>query len=286
VSDHAQREVELKLELPETALRRVSRHRSLERHGEGPVTTRRLRSVYFDSVDRALLRAGLSLRIREIGDGDPPLRVQTLKAGERSSGGLFQRQEDEVEVRGGLPEPQAVADPTLRSTLQRVIAGRTLREVFETDVQRSQRRMRLGRDVWSADLDVGELRAGGLREPICELELELVRGSPVILYDTALALLADVPLWPGLVSKAQRGYALAEGRHVQPPLVEALAQLREVLEDAPEERRAVLAAELALLEQECAGARRREDLERLQRSARFARTALELGRSAARVGGP
>jgi len=82
VSDRAQREVELKLELPPEAVSRVSRHRSLERYGEGPVTTRRLRSIYFDTVDRALLHAGLSLRIREIGDGDPLRRARLVDHGE------------------------------------------------------------------------------------------------------------------------------------------------------------------------------------------------------------
>jgi inorganic triphosphatase YgiF len=105
--------------------------------------------------------------------------------------------------------------------------------------------------------------------------------SSVRLYDTALALLADVPLTPGLVSKAQCGYALAEGRHLPPPLAEALAGMREALDDVPAEKRATLEAELEWLEQECAQARRRDDLERLHRSPRFARTALELGRIAA-----
>jgi inorganic triphosphatase YgiF len=274
----AQREVELKLELPESSVRKVLRHRSLERYGDGPVLTQRLLSTYFDTVDRALQHAGLSLRIREIGAHDPPQRVQTLKAGERSRGGLFQRWEDEVEVERDLPEVEAVSDPTLRGTLQRALSGRTLRPLFVTDVQRSQRRMRVAGDVWSVDLDVGQVRAGNLSESLCELELELIKGHAVRLYDMALGLLDDIPLTPGFVSKSARGFALAEGKRAVQPLGEALERMREALPLASDEKRPVFERELALLEKELARVRREQDLAALHHSPRFARVALELGR--------
>ena len=277
---NAQREIELKLDLPADSVKRVLRHRSVERHGEGAASVRRLRSTYFDTVDRALLQAGLSLRIREIGDGDPQ-RIQTLKAGERARSGLFQRWEDEVEIDAQVPEPQAVADLTLRGTLQRTLAGRTLRPLFVTDMLRSQRAMCDGEDAWSLDLDVGEVRAGDLCEPLCELELELIRGSAVRLYDAALELLDDIPLTVGFVSKSERGYALVEGKRARQPLAKALGRMREALEGAPEAQREALEPELRILEEECAKARRDDDFERLHHSPRFARAALVLGRLAA-----
>lgn len=275
--ENAQQEVELKLDLPAESVKRVLRHPSVERLAEGPVDVRRLRSVYFDTVDRALRQAGLSLRIREIG----AQRIQTVKAGERAHGGLFQRWEDEVELDSDTPETQAVSDATLRGTLQRALSGRTLRPLFETDMQRSQRNLRDGSDAWSLDLDVGEVRAGDRSERLCEVEFERVAGRAARLYEAALALLDDVELTVGLVSKAARGYALAEGKRARQPVPEALERMREALAAAPPARREPLEQELLALEEECAAARSDADLQRLHRSRRFARSALELGRIAA-----
>ncbi len=276
MEDRSQQEVELKLELPADAAARVLRHQSVERFAEGPAQVRRLRSVYFDTVDRALLHAGLALRIREIGDQ----RIQTLKAGEKARGGLFERHEDEVEVEGDVPHPQAVSSLTLRSLLQRTLAGRTLHPIFVTDMQRTQRRIRDGEDVWSLDLDVGEVRAGDAREPLCELELELIEGDARRLYDAALALLESVALTVGFVTKSDRGYALAEGSRARQPIPEALERMRETLEDAPVDLRPTLERELVELEERCRRVRGDADLERLHRSHDFARLALQLGRIA------
>ena len=141
--------------------------------------------------------------------------------------------------------------------------------------------MRDGEDTWSLDLDVGEVRAGDLCEPLCELELELIRGSTVRLYDAALELLDDIPLTVGFVSKSARGYALVEGKRARQPLAKALGRMREALEGAPEARREALEPELRILEEECTKARRDDDSERLHHSPRFARAALVLGRLAA-----
>jgi inorganic triphosphatase YgiF len=276
VEDRSQQEVELKLELPAEDARRVLRHPYIERHAEGPARVRRLRSVYFDTVDRALLHAGLALRVREIGEQ----RVQTLKAGEKARTGLFERHEDEVEIEGDVPELEAVSNLTLRGLLQRTLAGRTLRPIFVTDMERTQRRIRDGEDVFSLDLDLGEVRAGDAHEPLCELELELIEGDARRLYEAALDLLESVPLTVGFVTKSDRGYALAAGGRARQPIPEALARMRETLEAAPTDLRPGLEDELTRLERECEAARDEADLERLHRSPRFARAALELGRIA------
>ena len=273
-------EVELKLELGAGAAAALLRHPYVLRYAIGTPTTQRLRSVYFDTVDRTLRREGMSLRIREVGDEG---RVQTLKAGERALAGLYVRREDEVEVESDAPDPNAIADPLLRETLQRVLGGRTLRGLFETDMQRTQLRMRDGDDAWSLDLDVGEVRCSGspIVDPLCEFELELSKGEPRRLYDAALALLEDLDLTVGLLSKAARGYGLADGARAAPPVREELERLRASLDAIAPESRSALEADLDALDTELTTVRELADLERLRRSKRFARTALELGRTVA-----
>ena len=103
---------------------------------------------------------------------------------------------------------------------------------------------------------------------------------PGLLCYAALALLENVPLTVGLVTKSDRGYALAERRRARQPIREALARMRAELEAAPQAQRAALEPALAALERECAAARDDADLRQLQRSEGFARAALQLGRLA------
>jgi inorganic triphosphatase YgiF len=51
--------------------------------------------------------------------------------------------------------------------------------------------------------------------PVSEIELELKQGQAASLFDVALALLQDVPLRLGHMSKAERGYRLAASQPLQ-----------------------------------------------------------------------
>jgi inorganic triphosphatase YgiF len=59
-----------------------------------------IESVYFDTADQALRKAGYLLRVRHNGDR----RIQTLKAGADGASGLFLRHEWEREISGDRPE--------------------------------------------------------------------------------------------------------------------------------------------------------------------------------------
>ena len=56
-------------------------------------------------------------------------------------------------------------------------------------------------------LDDGEVRAGGRRATIRELELELKDGDPAALWALADEFATSVPLRPATASKAARGAA-------------------------------------------------------------------------------
>src|SRR5690606_26211842 len=62
-------------------------------------------------------------------------------------------------------------------------------------------------------IDTGSVSAAGKQVPLCELELELQQGDAAVLWQLAQQLGAEVPLWLSDISKAERGYRLAELSH-------------------------------------------------------------------------
>jgi triphosphatase len=168
---------------------------------EGREAVRQLDATYFDTPDHALRKAGFGLRIRDGEDG----RKQTLKSA--SSGGVFARGEWESAVAG--PEPDR--DLLARTPAAKVINGDDLTPVFATKVSRTTRLIERDGAIIEAALDQGELLAQEQRAAVSELELELKDGPARVLFDLARDLAAHAPLRLSLISKAERGYALALG---------------------------------------------------------------------------
>ncbi len=206
-------ETELKLLLAPQDLRRLRRDPRIKALQQGRTSVRRVHSVYYDTPERALLRAGLALRLRSEGGR----WLQTLKTEGQATAGLHLREEWEWPLPGealdfGLiaetPEAKLFRAPRLRAKLA---------PVFSTEFERT--RLRLGfADGSLAELclDSGEIRSGRRASAISEAELELLDGSPVRLYELALELAERVPLRLGQASKAERGYALARNERARP----------------------------------------------------------------------
>lgn len=192
-------EIELKLELAPHDADALAATGLL---ADGPVKARQ-RSIYFDTPDRSLEKAGLSLRIRRSGRK----RIQTVKADGTGSAGLFARPEWE----------RAVADDTPivdRTTPVRALLGRKVADIapaFEVRVERRKWDIREGEAGIELVLDRGEVLAGGRRAPICEVELELKQGDPVALFAFARRIDGLVPVRLGVLTKAERGYGLVRG---------------------------------------------------------------------------
>lgn len=210
-------EIELKLAMAPDALPRLKRLAALRELRAGPASTKSLRSVYYDTPDHRLARAGISARLRHGARGEV---LQTVKtAGSRASG-LFARREWEGAVAGEcLDHGQLLAtglepfrDDALRSALA---------PVFTTHIQRAIYHLR--GDGWQVEMavDTGEVQAGERRQPICEVELELKSGAPHHLFALARHIAAAVPVRLLVLSKSDRGYALAANR--EPRAVKAQA---------------------------------------------------------------
>lgn len=161
-------------------------------------------STYFDTPERDLADAGYSLRIRAVG-GE---RVQTIKASGASAAGLFVRPEWECAVDGDTPRLDA-AGGLLALAIPAEARARIV-PIFSTDVERTIRVVRTADSEIELAIDRGQVRAGTRSAPLCEIELELKAGAPQALFDLARRIDRSVPLRLGVLSKSERGYALAE----------------------------------------------------------------------------
>lgn len=191
-------EIELKLELAPEAAALFERLPFLP--GDSDVAA--LQAVYFDTPDRALAGRGVSLRIRRSGDR----LVQTVKADNKSDGGLFARAEWEMPVRDEVP----VIDARTPVAAMLGDAVRGIAPAFHVDVER--RTWLVVQDDADIELvlDRGTASADGRQAAICEIELELKRGEPAALFALARRIDAELPLRLGVMTKAERGYRLRE----------------------------------------------------------------------------
>ena len=186
-------EIELKLHLTEAAAQAIEAADVLR----GKPKTVAQRSVYFDTPDRALAGAGLSLRIRET----QGRRIQTVKAADQGTAGVFARPEWEMPVTNDMP----VLDET--TPVARILADKatTLAPVFAISVTRRTWTLEEGGARIEAVIDRGEVTAADRQSPLCECELELVSGPPGALFVVARRLGAVAPVKLGVLTKSARG---------------------------------------------------------------------------------
>ena len=232
------RETELKLSLRTADLPRLQAHPLLQAQ---PPLTRQLRNTYYDTPALDLMGQRIALRERRVGRRT----WLTVKTAGQSAGGLSQRQEWEAPARAGqLDVARLVTDEALAAHLQRLRPR--LVPLFHTDFQRTTWVLAHGASRIEVALDQGEIRTGGTagvrarREPLLELELELLEGEPGDLLDLAHQLSlgdpgpADNGLWlyPDDRSKAERGLRLFTGERGRPaapaaPALDAQAHPRQ-----------------------------------------------------------
>ncbi|HEX4235158.1 MAG TPA: CHAD domain-containing protein [Caldimonas sp.] len=202
-------EIELKFGLADDAAAAVDA--ALRARG---ATTAVLESRYWDSADRRLARAGLSLRLRRSAAG----WEQTVKAAGKNPA---ERLEETVprpgSWSGDAPAPElglhagSTAGLLLDAAL--VAGGRppvALALVHTTAVRRCALTIEtLGAEL-EVSLDRGLILAGDRSLPICEVEVELKRGSVGALVAVGRANVDVHAMWLSTATKAMRGAALAD----------------------------------------------------------------------------
>jgi triphosphatase len=203
-------EIELKLLVARADLKRVLDTEAVKRRSRGRSRTTEVVSRYYDTAAFDLWSKGLALRLRQ-SDGR---WMQELKGRGSSVAGLHRREEYEWPIASGHVDPALFDTTPYASIFSRRRVREGLQQVFSTRFRRTVRRLTCA-DGAQAELcaDLGEIRAGAQRRPICEVEVELKPGggSPLLLFGFARELLQEVPFRLGAFSKAERGYALARG---------------------------------------------------------------------------
>lgn len=216
------KEVELKFQVPASA--RVAVDAAVA--GASPSRRLRLQAVYFDTLDRALAAAGLALRLRKEGR----VWVQTLKGTLPEGTGMVRAEHNVSRAGAATPamDPGLHADTPVGALLQQVLqrAEGTLVPVMSTDIWRRARTVRVPGGAVELAFDVGTIEASACVPPrrlaVCELEIELKRGSPQALVRTAQRWVDRHGLWLDTRSKAELGHllarddAMAEPRRARP----------------------------------------------------------------------
>ncbi len=251
---HPAGEIELKLALPApdpaALAQRLARLPLLARR---QASTQRLHNIYYDTPAQDLRQQRVALRLRRVGSEKRPRWLQTLKTGGQEDSALSQRGEWEEPVPGAALQRRALKETPWSHLDPDGAIFRALEPCFVTTFQRTlwTVRRRNG-SVVEVALDIGHIEAGDQRSPICELELELLAGPPQALFDLAQLIARDIAVLPASQSKAQRGYALAQGvidmpQRAQPPALGAKLSVAEAAQRVLRESFSQFTANLSAL---------------------------------------
>ena len=165
-------------------------------------------STYYDTSDLDLRKAALSLRVRQ----EDGVWIQTVKS-EAAAKGRLGRGEWSSAIAG----PAVDLARAMETPARRILKGRQAPPaLFSVSVERLTLDLRSPDSLIEAALDRGTLTAGARSAPVLELELELKSGHPDALFALARRLQAAFPVALSVVTKADRGFALAEGPGLSP----------------------------------------------------------------------
>jgi inorganic triphosphatase YgiF len=204
-------ETELKLQIDPRHIARLRGH-PLFKHATHRIS-RKLYSVYYDTPDLDLWRAGITLRLRRTAS----LWMQTIKRGGTVAAGLHQRHEFETGIAAPVPDFSAIGDHELAAHFASSQLRTQLKPMIVTEFTRISFMLAPANGVAiEASIDHGIIRSGAATEPICELELEVRTGPAWRAYQIAMQLLEAVPLLVEDRSKAERGVALHLGTRCKP----------------------------------------------------------------------
>jgi inorganic triphosphatase YgiF len=203
-----QKELELKFELPPAslpALKKAPLLCALKMPSKRTTES----SVYFDTDKHKLRKNGLMLRVRRIGNR----HVQTIKAVGNMA--PFERDEWESEIMGEEPDLRLASgtalDPLVNGKLHR-----QLKPLFETRVRRTVYPLADDMRAIALTIDQGAIETGDRSAPLCEVELELERGTIADVFAVAREITRELPAHLAVKSKSERGYELLDDEQDAP----------------------------------------------------------------------
>lgn len=166
-----------------------------------------LTNIYFETAENQLRRWDMGLRIRGFGEH----YEMTLKTAGQTIGGLHQRPEYNVSLDKPELDIQRLPADIWPAGTDTAALQQQLKALFSTHFVREKWVVTYLQSEIEVAYDCGEIRADEHSEPLMEIELELKSGQ----RDDLLAFAAELATLEGLrlgsLSKAARGYALAQG---------------------------------------------------------------------------
>jgi triphosphatase len=204
----SQKELEIKLQVDPPTLRRLGRIPLIKTLNKLPKHANEA-SVYFDTDKHKLRKKGLMLRVRRIGKR----HVQTIKAAGNSA--TIDRNEWETEILGAEPDFGMIRGTPLEGLVSKKMRRR-LKPMFETRIRRSLYSLADDERTIELTIDRGKIDTGDGSVPVCELELELKRGSKARLFEDARTLMRALAAQISLKSKAERAYEFIDGEEGLP----------------------------------------------------------------------
>ena len=169
-------EIEIKLAVPSPAMmEQILADPQLTQYMLDPLTTRRMRTTYYDTPDGALQARRWTLRLRDEGG----THVAAMKTPNASSGtGMYTRREWQCRATKIDEALERLVEQGAPAELLRLTNGVALEPICEAEFDRRSACLYLPDGVRiELDADVGTLRGGANTCPLCEVELELVSGE-------------------------------------------------------------------------------------------------------------
>ena len=174
---------------------------------KGSHKTVKLVNIYFDTRDLLLHQAGIAYRVRQNGKK----YEATVKLGRSEAGGLSARQEYNVAVKNAKPNLSVFAESGLQVDFADILGTAQIEKLFTVRVKRELRLLQITKEtVVEMAIDQGFISAGGKKETIDEVELELKEGSLADLLAYTAKIAAEVPVFTESRSKYARGLALLD----------------------------------------------------------------------------
>ena len=202
-------EIELKFIVDNAGVETLRNHLNTLNAEHTPAT--QLLNIYYETADNWLRRHDTGLRIR----GDNGRYEMTMKIAGRTVGGLHQRPEYNIDI--STPElalDKLPAEVWPNGEMPEGLAEQ-VQPLFSTDFLREKWVVSQGKSRIEVALDLGDVKAGEHQEAICELELELLNGETADVLALAKQLAETGLLRQGSLSKAARGYHLAQGNEAR-----------------------------------------------------------------------
>jgi len=167
-----------------------------------------LYNEYFDTPDAFFTQRQMGFRVRARNQK----YEQTVKTKGQVVGGLHQRPEYNVDINSASPDLTKFDAEIWGEHFDLKAINDQLESLFSTDFERTTFEVTGDNYALEVVFDVGEVKREQESLPICEIELELIRGEPTALFDVAQLLVAHIPCRLSNVTKAARGQQLITGR--------------------------------------------------------------------------